>query len=225
MSALLLAILAASPAAPLNTEGFKLYQAGKYPEALEKFRAAVTADEAHALSHYNLAATLGLLRGQGKVCEFDAYQPTILEHLERAVQLDEGRRKRMQRDKDFDSVRGTLRYQQLLGRSATREKDVKPLVTALTWYTPAVGAYGNPEVLRFTVRGTFTLSRMEMEGDEPRRVSTRGRFTVKGFEVTLTFDQPVAGVKSAKGLLGADGHLVFTAPAWNFSDTPSECDA
>jgi hypothetical protein len=38
-------------------------------------QAAVKADETHALSHYNLAATLGLLRNQGKLgAEFEVEQ-------------------------------------------------------------------------------------------------------------------------------------------------------
>lgn len=223
--ALVLVLFAASPASPLNTEGFKLYQAGKYAEALEKFRAAVAADESHALSQYNLAATLALMRKQGRVCEFDAYQNDVLEHLELAVKLDEGRRKRMQVDRDFDSVRDTLRYQQLLGRRADRQADAKALLTALTWYTPAVGAYGNPNTLKLGADGRFKLTQLELRDEGPATTTVTGRWKVQGFEVTLTFSKPLQGAREAKGTLGADGHLVFTAPAWNFSDAHAECDA
>ncbi len=224
MTALLSLLLTASPAAPLNTEGFRLYQAKQYPEALEKFRAAVAADETHALSHYNLAATLALLRGQGKVCEFDAYQGAVLDHLERAVQLDARRRKRMQQDKDFDSVRDTLRYQRLLGRKPAVEKDAAALFVALAWYAPAVGAFGNAAELHLKSDGTFTLGRLLMENDELRRDVTAGRFRVKGFQVTFDFAKPVDGKKQRVGRLTPEGHLVVDGLG-ELTDLRSECDA
>lgn len=226
MNALVLLLLAASPAAPLNTEGFRLYKAGKYAEAIAQFRAAVAADDAHALSHYNLAATLGLVRGKGKVCEFDAYQSTVLDQLEKAVQLDEGRRKRMQQDKDFSSIRDTVRYQQLLGRQLAVEKDAAAIIVAVSWYAPAVGAYGNPVQLTFGPRGAFTVSRLVLEGDEgPKREVLKGRFQVKGNSVTLDFARAFEGKKQAVGHLTPQGHLVFDTPAWDLTDARSECEA
>ena len=225
MLPLLVVLLAASPAAPLNTDGFRLYQARKYPEALEKFRAAVAADGSHALAQYNFAATLGVLRGQGKVCEFDAYPGAILDHLEAAVKLDERRRQRMKGDRDFDSVRDTLRYQQLLGRSPAVQKDVKPLLLALTWRAPATGAYGNPVTLKLSADGSLTLTRLVLTDEGVKHDVVRGRWKVKGFQVTLDFEHPVEGQKQAVGKLTAEGHLLFGAPAWDLSDQRSECDA
>ena len=90
MTFVLALLLAAAPtAAQLNTEGYRLYRAENYDAALVKFRAAIAADGKHALAHYNYAATLGHLRKQGRTCEVDAYQSTILEHLTRAVALDD----------------------------------------------------------------------------------------------------------------------------------------
>ena len=218
-------LLAASPAAPLNTDGFRLYQAKKYPEALEKFRAAVAADEQHALAQYNFAATLALLRGQGKVCEFDAYPGAILEHLEAAVRLDERRRQRMKVDRDFDSVRDTLRYQQLLGRSPASEKDARALLLALTWLAPATGAYGHPLTLKLSADGSLTLTRLVLTDDDVKHDVVKGRWKVKGFQVTLDFEHPVEGQKQAVGKLTAEGHLLFGLPAWDLSDQRSECDA
>ena len=223
MPMLLALLLAASPAAKLNTQGFRLYQAKDYPAALQKFSEAVRADEGHALAHYNLAATLGLLRGQGKTCEFDAYQSTILQHLEAAVRLDERRRARMKVDRDLDSVRDTLRYQLLAGRSPSREKDVAPLVVAVTWTLPSTGAYGNPLTLDFSSGGSFTLRLMQLTDEGPKVEVVNGRWTAKGFQLTLDFDQPVEGQKRAVGQLTPEGHLVF--PKWDLSDSRSDCDA
>lgn len=218
-------LLAASPAAPLNTGGFRLYQAKQYPEALEKFRAAIAADGSHALSHYNFAATLALLRGQGKVCEFDAYPGAILDHLEAAVRLDERRRQRMKADRDFDSIRGTLRYQQLLGRSPKVEKDARALLTALTWRAPATGAYGNPLTLTLAADGSCSLDQLVLTDDAVKHEVTRGRWKLKRFQVTLDLERPVGGQKQLQGTLTPEGHLLFDAPAWDLTDQRSECDA
>ena len=95
---------AAPPGQSLNTQGFRLYQAGKYPEALEKFTAAAEADPGLALAHYNVAATLGVLRKRGQVCEYSAYRETILERLQRAIRLDSRRLARAKEDKDFEPI-------------------------------------------------------------------------------------------------------------------------
>src|SRR6186997_1552832 len=116
---LLLALTLAAPspaqsARALNTEGFRLYQAGKYPEALEKFEAAAQADPKLALAHYNVAATLGVLRKKGKICDYSAYRETIVERLTRSVELDPRRLTRAKADADLDPIRDTLGWQRLL---------------------------------------------------------------------------------------------------------------
>jgi tetratricopeptide (TPR) repeat protein len=214
-----------SPAAALNTAGFRLYQQKKYAEALEQFKQAIAADEQHALSHYNYAATLALLRKQGRVCEFDAYCPVVLDHLERAVQLDEGRRRRMQRDPYFDTVRDTVRYQRLLGRDPAREADARALLVAVTWLGAAPGAFGNMAELRFKADGTFTLSRKVLDDQgEVKTVKVSGRFTVRRFDVTLELGSPLDGKKKLSGRLGADGRLSLDALG-ELSDERAECDA
>lgn len=227
--ALVLIVLAGAPptsaAAKFNTEGFRAYQAKRYGEALALFKQGFEADERHALSHYNYAATLGLLRKQGKVCEFDAYQSAVLEHLEQAVKLDEGRRARMQRDADFDSVRDTVRYQRLLGRDPAKEADLRALVVAVTWLAPSVGAYGNMAVLDLAPNGGVTLSRKVMNADgEVTVVKHRGAFSVKGPTVTITLTQALEGKKVITGRLTADGHFVLDVLG-ELSDERSECDA
>lgn len=221
---LLALLLAASPAAPLNTEGYRLYRAGQYEAALEQFRAAVKADERHALSHYNLAATLALLRGQGKVCEVEAYQGRILSALERAVQLDRRRLARAKVDPDFTSIHDTLGYQRLLGRSPRSLRDVRPLLVAVTWLGPAPGAFGNLYTLDLTDDGGFAWSQKVLDPDFHVEV-TKGRWTVSGRQVTLRFEKPVDGRSEVVGELKAGGQLTFPAAGWELTDQPSECDA
>ncbi len=64
----------------LYNEGEKLKDQGKYPEAIEKFEQAVTADETFALAHFALAVAYG------KVGEHDK----AVVHAERACQLEPG---------------------------------------------------------------------------------------------------------------------------------------
>lgn len=216
-----------SPAAKFNTDGFRAYQAKKYADALALFKQGFTADEKHALSHYNYAATLGLLRKQGKVCEFDAYQSAVLEHLEVAVKLDEGRRKRMQKDGDFDSIRDTVRYLRLLGKDPAKVSDARAFVTGVTWFAPSVGVYGNMAELKLT-GNTFTLSRKVMNDatGEVSVVKHTGSFTVLPSDgtVTLIFNKAFEGKSQLEGKLTAEGHLVF-AVLGELTDERSECDA
>lgn len=216
-----------SPAASLNTEGFKLYKAKQYEQAIEKFRAAIAADPNHALSHYNLACTLGLMRKQNKVCEFDAYQSTVLDELEAAVKLDEGRRKRMQSDSDLESIRDTLRYQRLLGKDPAKPADARALLVAVRWYGPSPGAYGNMAEVDFTPSGAFTLSRKVMTDDgEVKVVTHNGTFKVNAATgvATLTLSTALDGKKTLSAKLGADGKLTLDVVG-ELTDQRSECEA
>lgn len=223
MNGVLLALVLTG-APELNTEGFRLYQQGKYGEALEKFRGAIAADQTHALAQYNFAATLAVLRKRGKTCEFDAYQSTILEHLTQSVTLDERRRARMQRDADFEVVRDSLGYQRLLKRDPANDKDVNALLVALAFLTPARGAFGHGEQLDLKADGTLTIKQTIVDEDV-KQVTTAGTWKAKGRTVTLTFKKKVSGVTGAVGTFNAEGHLVFTTPAWDFSSDRSDCDA
>src|SRR5690242_15593034 len=151
---LLLALTLAAPspaqsARALNTEGFRLYQAGKYPEALEKFEAAARADPKFALAHYNVAATLGVLRKKGEICQYSAHRQTILERLNTAVQLDPRRLARAKEDADLDPIRDTVGWQRLLGRSPAKQADVPELLRQVTWFSPGEGVYGSTRKLTF----------------------------------------------------------------------------
>ena len=62
----------------LYNQGEKLKDEGRYPEAIEKFEAAVIADENYALPHFALAVCLGKV---GKHLE-------AVQHAERACELE-----------------------------------------------------------------------------------------------------------------------------------------
>lgn len=205
----------------LNTEGFQLYQAGKYPEALEKFQAAAQADPKHALAQYNVAATLGVLRKQGQICQHDAYRDTILEHLTASVKLDPKRLQRAKEDADLDPIRDTVGWQRLLGRSPTRAADVPEILRKVSWFGPGVGVYGTLVTLKFEDGNKVTVTKkVPQEEGEPKTETLTGTYSVKGrnVEVKLTGQKPDTGSLDTKGLLKLK-------TLGTFYDSPSECDA
>ncbi|HZI06555.1 MAG TPA: hypothetical protein VEZ71_21170 [Archangium sp.] len=221
---LLLALVLAAPsyaqsARALNTEGFRLYEAGKYPEALEKFEASARADPKFALAHYNVAATLGVLRKQGQICPYSAHRQTILERLNTAVRLDPRRLARARQDADLDPIRDTLGWQKLLGRSPDRQGDVPELLRRVTWFSPGEGVYGSTRKLTFPDGKRVVLWRRIIE-DPTRTQEQTGTYTIKGRTITLTFP----GKKPLPGRMTARGVLEFEELG-AFQDSPSECEA
>jgi tetratricopeptide (TPR) repeat protein len=223
LATLLFAVPAlAQSAKELNAEGFRLYQAGKFPQALEKFQAAFQADPKYALAWYNSAATLGVLRKQDRVCEFEAYRETIVQQLGTAVKLDPRRLTRAKEDKDFEPIRDTLGWQRLLGRSPQRVADVPTLLRQVSWFGPGVGVYGTTKKLRFQDGGRVVLWRKTVDdAGTPREEELPGTYTVKGRAVELRFPgmkQPLKGTLTVNGALKVNELDTFT-------DAPSECEA
>lgn len=221
---LLLALVLAAPssaqsARALNTEGFRLYQAGKYPEALEKFEASAQADPKFALAHYNVAATLGVLRKQGQICPYSAHRATILERLNTAVRLDPRRLARAKQDADLDPIRDTVGWQKLLGRSPSRQRDVPQILRRVTWFSPGEGVYGSTRRLTFSNGKRVVLWRRIIE-DPTRTEEQTGTYTLKGRTLTLTFPgrKPIPGRMTERGVLEFE-------ELGTFLDSPSECEA
>lgn len=205
----------------LNSDGFELYKAGKYPEALEKFQAAAKADPKNALAQYNVAATLGVLRKQGQICQHSAHRETILEQLKASVKLDPKRLARAKEDADLDPIRDTVGWQQLLGRSPTRAADVPEILRKVSWFGPGVGVYGTLVTLKFEDGGKVTLTKkVPQEEGAPKLETITGTYTVKGrnLEVKLTGQQPDTGSLDTKGVLKLKS-------LGTFYDSPSECEA
>jgi tetratricopeptide (TPR) repeat protein len=211
----------AQSARDLNAEGFRLYKAGQLPEALGKFQAAAQADPKYALAHYNVAATLGVLRKQGQVCEFEAYRETIIERLKLAVKLDPKRLARAKEDADLDPIRDTLGWQRLLGRSPERVADVPELLRRVSWFGPGVGVYGTTRTLRFQEGGRVVLKRKTVDEEgTPKDEELSGTYSVKGrtLELRLPGMKPLKGTLTPRGALQVDELGTFT-------DSPSECEA
>ncbi|MHB8875200.1 MAG: hypothetical protein ACYC8T_16050 [Myxococcaceae bacterium] len=217
----------AQSARQLNAQGFRLYKQGRFPEALELFKKAFDTDEGYALAHYNYAATLGVLRGQGKVCEYNAFKNIILLHLARSIELDPRRRERMKSDRDFLTVRDTVGYQKLSGRSPERPADVPVILEQVSWFGLAPGAYGPGAGLDFKPRGKLSGWRLQMgPGDDaPTKVPFTGRWSAKGAKVRLELDAPLDGKRTLEGTLDPAGKLLLPEPLGPQTDDPGECEA
>lgn len=217
----------AESAAELNTQGYRLYLKGQFPEALGLFRRAVAADPTYTLGRYNLACTLGVLRKQGPeaVCRYDAYKSAILDHLEEAVRLDPATRTKAETDPDLDPVRDTVRYLRLFGYSPTNPEDVKTFLDSVSWYGTASGAFGPAAALDFRPDGTVALTLLDTTGDEVKRAAYSGTYFVSGNRVTFILDRPVGGVSRFEGAMLPGGSLDIPGLPGPFSDDPHECEA
>ncbi len=239
---LLALLLAAAPTvADANAAGMKLYQAKRFPEAIERFKAAignatdqpstkeqVAQSRALALAHFNLACAMALARKAGKTCEVDAYLPSIWEHVLEAIRLDPNRLEKALTDQDLKELRGTLQFQSLLGLSAARESDLPKLLPLVTWYGAGEGAFGSTRSMTFSAKGDVSLTlRLPNADGLPLDIRTfKGTWTLKGRAMKLVFPQslPDSNLKELSFSFDPDGSL-GAGPWSRFSDSVSECDA
>ncbi len=219
--------IGASSARTLNARGFRLYRKGLFPEAMAQFKRAIDTDDRYALAHYNYAATLGVLRRVGKACEHGAFKAEILAHLERSIALDPSRKARASKDRDFEPVRDTLRYQQLYGLDPKELGSVGPLLQHLSWFSSPQGAYGPRFEIHFDAAGKLVLweRTIDAKGTVTREQHS-GTYRVEGRKVLLALDSTPAEVAhSLEGTLGEDGKLEVPVPIGSMSDDPAECEA
>ena len=154
----------------LNTAGFRCYRADRLDDALALFGRALDTDPTHALAHYNLAATLGVLRGRGDICGSDATLARMMTHLEAAVRFDAGRRARLNKDPDLAALRTLPRFRVLQGADPATRRGVVQAVQGATFYAPAPGAFGHP--LHLTLQGAAPHKDLE-HGALPALTLTR----------------------------------------------------
>jgi len=206
--------------------GYRLYKQKKYARALKYFRKTVEADDKYALAHYNLACVLAIMRSKGKICEYDAYQGSIMDHLEKSIELDPRRLKRAKVDPDLKSVHGTFRYQKLLGRDPTKPGDIKKILTAIAWYGPSPGAYGPVAGMKFLKEGRVEFWSLDAQSDTIKRVYHTGFYSVEGGKVIIQFGRAIQeGNATFLGTIRPDGVLEIPSMGTNFTDDPDECSA
>lgn len=211
----------AKRARALNDRGHALHVAGKLEEGLAAFRAAVEADANYALAHYNLACALARLRAAGKTCEVDAYRGTIMEHLERAIDLDPKRRERARVDEDLRAVRDTLAFQRVVWqRQLATVADRRAVLVAVSWFGPSPGAYGPTSAIDFSDDGSVGGWQLVFDDEgAPRRAPLAGRFTVSEHGIELRLEGAAA---ASKATLSWDG---LEVGGTRYTDDPDDCSA
>jgi tetratricopeptide (TPR) repeat protein len=210
----------AQSAASLNAQGFSMYQKQRYAEAIALFQKAKRASSRHAFSRYNLAATLALMRHKNQTCQFEASLDVIFENLTESIRLDPRRKARAQVDRDFDSVRRTLRWQTLFQK--TPMPDLKNVLINVDWFSAGEGVYGSLHSLRFEADGTlrWTQNTITDQGLSPHDV-TGARWILEGTRIVLVLPiekEPVTGT------LSSDGRLTFDRIVPPMTEQKSECE-
>lgn len=212
-------VISAQSARKLNSAGFRLYKQGKFEEAIKKFRGAVKADSGYALGHYNLAATMALLRNKYP-CQYEAGE--ILEHLAEAVSLDKRRRKRMRKDSDFDSVRETFQYQIINGLSLGKSSHVrKILMNVEEWFGPSPGVRGPMGKIIFMDNKSVSVGWYVPVDDDGRGGGLEfkdGTYKVNRNDVRIE-----VGGETYTGLLDDNGTLDMDGLPGPFGDSAEEC--
>ncbi|NMB74334.1 MAG: hypothetical protein GYA21_04305 [Myxococcales bacterium] len=214
----------ANEVAPLLVEGKRLVEKKSYPEALSRFQAAIETDESCAEAHYQLARTLCLLRDKGQVCEHDAYQDIIMEHLEKAIALDPALQRRAKADPGFACGRRIIAFHLLIGRSLKNPRDLRLILQEVVWYGPSPGAYGPISGARFHPNGRADFWALDLAGDEVRRIESSATWSLSGCRIRVRYSRPTDGKAFVEGSLGEDGRLVFD-DGTEFSDDPDDCSA
>ena len=207
----------------LNTAGYRCYKEKKYAEAASLFGAAAAADDDLALAHYNLACTLALLRREHKVCDNDAYLERILEHLERAIALDAGRRERMQSDSDLDELHTTVRYHQLVGIDTSTAEGLAKVLPHLRFYSPAEGVWGNMTQLQMLPKGSISARTLQFD-DEMMPLGFATSTWTWSLEGTTIVVGDSKGTKSRYALT-EEGSLNPLEGGPGYHNLPDDCSA
>jgi len=221
------AALSADSPKQLNQEGLDLYRAGKYGQAVKKFRKAVEINPRYGWAYYNLACTLGVIRKKGNICEHGAFQDRIVEYLTKAVKYQPVIKRKFKKDHDLDSIRKTIGYQKLLGLTLTNPGHIKLLLQRVTtWYGPAPGAYGHTSAFSFKKSGSvmYWYLRITPEG-HTAKVHLKGTWRFEGSSIIVVFNKPLQNKKIYKGKLDKNGRLSFDGIYGFYLDTPDECSA
>jgi tetratricopeptide (TPR) repeat protein len=197
----------------LNKEGFALYQQGHFEEALEKFQAAFEADDTYVYPHYNYACTLGILLRED-LPNWYHRMDDLFAQLRRTVELHPPHREKMKTDPDLESVRGEFTFWQIAGLRTDRTKDVKELLTRLTWYAPGEGIFAYLGWIDFREDGTVTFSYYHPDFfetfDSDDVIEMHGTYTASRGYVTVRFAETPLRKRSRTDIMGNESEFDST---------------
>ncbi len=170
----------------LNALGMKEYRSGNLLEAARYFKCSTLEDDNFALSHYNFACMLSLLRGKDRdICNRD-YVDDIKEHLIKSIQIDKNRRQRLSEDSDFENV--CYFYFFRLLELNPENSLLDNLCLGSRWETSGVGLYPGDFVLSFSKNGEIKVSEFRMPENGPfGYVDFKGKFVLSGDNIIITY--------------------------------------
>lgn len=190
-----------------NSRGLEEYRKKEIRNAAIYFFYAVKKNPSDRFAHYNYACMLSVLRKGKSICD-DIYVNQIETHLETSISLVPKRRERMVRDTDLANVREYPFFTRL--KLDPSKPVLKLLCDAGTWYGPKPGVFPASPEIRFSEDGRFRIRYFNAagEGDPGFLPGKKGRYSVHGNSITLTYDNPsrksrtgVITIKSEKGIV------------------------
>lgn len=205
----------------LNVAGMHCYDRDDMGTAAAIFRKAVQVQPDHAIAHFNLACVLSRLRAAKQVCEHDAYQGVVLNHLEKSVALDERRRERARKDTDLVSVHHTIRYAVLTGTDLQQTDQLSRVLPGFTLYGPAPGMM-HLYSIALNAEGVAIRTAVDFDDDGAvRHIPTTGTWKVTGpAELTLRFGDTPRAYQ-----VHPDGRFTPKEQGDTLRDGPDECSA
>jgi tetratricopeptide (TPR) repeat protein len=136
---------AAASADAFNAFGMRCPTLGHFKESVRLFNWAVQVDPKHVLAHYNLACAYAQARERFGPCDMGGID-MVLVHLQKAIELDPKRAKRVATDLDLDSVRDYFNVRLLSRGAPTTATEMAALFDGIVLWGPTPGIYTLAEI-------------------------------------------------------------------------------
>lgn len=158
LSIILTGSLFGQAAAGWNKKGIDALKKKDYDKAISSFENTLKASPKDAYANYNIACAYALKIKEDN-CLILEYEEKILNHLKKATAGDKSYQAKMQKDKDFDTVKSKVQFHKIAGLSP------KDILTKVIWYGPSPGAFGPMDQFVFKADGSFIYSKKLLEDD------------------------------------------------------------
>lgn len=186
-----------------------------WADALRYYRAVLQVDRGPG-AHYLVARAIARLQADdsSNVCVHDAYTSDLLDALI-AAGADPALRARLASDPLFVPYHGAVRYRVATGQSPTA---IAAAASGLVLYGPAMGVYGNVEVVTLGDGGAAVVRRRDTETGAWSETRLPSAWKADGDALQLD-----VGRGPTRAVIGATGDIGDPNTGWD--DAPSECEA
>jgi len=225
----------------LNTEGYNLYKAANYEEALKKFKTSMETDETYFFGHFNYACTLGVLM-QEDYPEWYEYKDEVIDVLSQCLIIDPSSKEKIMNDSDLKPVRSHMRYlTEIAGYSLKTPEGIEAILQQANWYRQGQGAMPVIGGINFDEDNHVTLWKYNINeffsGEELKQIEYTGTYKVNGTTIQFQLDTSVpyselvdsgdektenpSEIKEFSGTLSEEGVLqidIFDYPIYSWYD-------